>query len=76
MHHENRKNIVFVPLSFTSDHIETLFEVEKLYLPLIKKNGLNPYRLPALNRREDWIEAIAKIVQDGAYNTTECLLRT
>src|SRR6185295_13080592 len=26
---EGRKNLVFVPISFTSDHIETLFEVEK-----------------------------------------------
>lgn len=34
---EGRKNIIIVPLSFTSDHIETLFEIEKLYLPILKK---------------------------------------
>jgi ferrochelatase len=28
-----KRNIVFVPLSFTSDHVETLFEVEYQYLP-------------------------------------------
>lgn len=74
-HNENRKNIIFVPLSFTSDHIETLFEVEKLYLPLIKEKGLHPFRLPALNRREDWIESIAQILQEGFFSETQNLLR-
>lgn len=59
--HEGRKNIVFIPLSFTSDHIETLFEVEKLYLPIIAKKRLNAYRCPALGLNPFWIEALAEI---------------
>jgi protoporphyrin/coproporphyrin ferrochelatase len=43
-----RKNVVFIPLSFTSDHIETLFEIEYQYLPPIRKQGLNAYRCPAM----------------------------
>ena len=63
--HEGRKNIVFIPLSFTSDHIETLFEIEELYLPLIQAKGLRAFRCPALNLRRDWIEAIAQILKGG-----------
>lgn len=59
-----KKNVVFFPLSFTSDHIETLFEVEHLYLPLIRAQNLNAYRCPALNLREDWLSALAVIFRE------------
>ena len=29
-----KETVVFIPLSFTSDHVETLFEIEQLYLPV------------------------------------------
>jgi ferrochelatase len=64
--HQGRRHIVLVPLSFTSDHIETLFEVEYQYLPLIRSRGLSAYRCPALNRRADWIDAIRAILQERA----------
>jgi protoporphyrin/coproporphyrin ferrochelatase len=57
--------VVVIPLSFTSDHIETLFEIEYQYLPLIRQRGLAAYRLPALNRRLDWIRAIGTIIRDS-----------
>lgn len=72
---EGRKQCVFVPLSFTSDHIETLFEVEDLYMPVVKQQGLSPYRVPALNRRADWIAAIVQILADFTPCTTSMLVR-
>lgn len=69
-----RPHIVFVPLSFTSDHIETLFEVEYQYLPLIRARGLEAHRCPALNRRSDWIQAIAEIFQIKSLKETEELI--
>ncbi len=73
---KGRKNILFIPISFTSDHIETLFEIEQLYLPIIREQGLNPYRLPALNRHPDWIEAIATILGNYTPSSTSMLIRT
>jgi len=67
--------VVFIPLSFTSDHIETLFEIENLYLPLIRARGLKAYRLPALNRRADWMSAIPTIIQDSANLPNDALIR-
>lgn len=72
--HEGRKNIVFVPISFTSDHIETLFEIERLYLPIIASKGLNAYRCPALNREPYWIDALAQIAQETNLCTTSMLI--
>lgn len=62
---EDRKQVVFIPLSFTSDHIETLFEIEEEYIAPLKEMGYKAYRSPALGRREDWIQAICSIVKEG-----------
>lgn len=69
------RKVVVVPLSFTSDHIETLFEIEQLYLPSIREKGIVALRCPALNRRKDWIEAIAKIIKEKEGVSTQMLLR-
>jgi ferrochelatase len=73
--HEGRKQVVVIPLSFTSDHIETLFEVEQQYLPIIRKKGLKAYRCPALNLRKEWIAAIDDIVRTSDVVGTQMLIR-
>lgn len=72
---KDKKNIVFVPLSFTSDHIETLFEIEDLYLPIIRKKGLNAFRIPALNLERYWIDAIKKILKNTNLCNNSMLIR-
>lgn len=71
---EGRKNVVIVPLSFTSDHIETLYEIEALYLPVLREKGLMAFRCPALNRRLDWISAIREICQDNTLLVSNRML--
>lgn len=73
--HEGRKHVVIVPISFTSDHIETLFEIEKLYLPLIAERGVNAYRCPALNLESYWIDALGEIIQEAQFCNNEVLIK-
>ena len=73
---DGRTNIVVIPLSFTSDHIETLFEVEQLYLPLLRDNGFNAYRCPALNLESYWIESLVQIAQNRTLVSNSMLVRT
>jgi ferrochelatase len=61
---QDKKYVIFIPLSFTSDHVETLFEVEYQYLPIIRAHGLEALRCPALNLRADWVDAVATLLQD------------
>jgi ferrochelatase len=74
--HGGRKNVVFVPISFTSDHIETLFEIEKLYLPIITAQGLNAYRCPALNLEPYWIDALIEILGETNLCHNQTLIRS
>jgi Protoheme ferro-lyase (ferrochelatase) len=41
---EGVHKVVIVPISFVSDHIETLFELDQLYAGLAKECGITHYR--------------------------------
>jgi len=71
-----RQNVVFVPISFTSDHIETLYEIEKLYLPIVTAKGLKAYRCPALNLEPYWIDALAEIARETNLCSNQTLIRS
>lgn len=72
---EGRRSALIVPLSFTSDHIETLFEIEELYLPLLRKQGFFAGRCAALNLAPDWIFALQEIAKIESLVSNENLIR-
>jgi protoporphyrin/coproporphyrin ferrochelatase len=61
---EGVNQALLVPISFVSEHIETLYELDILYRDLAREVGLPHYRrVPALNCRPDFIDALAGIVR-------------
>ena len=61
---EGVSQVMLVPVSFVSEHIETLYELDILYKHLAEDLGIAHYRrAPALNCRPDFIEALAGLVQ-------------
>ncbi|TYB33548.1 MAG: ferrochelatase [Flexistipes sinusarabici] len=58
-------NIIVVPVSFVSDHIETLIELDDQYIKEAKKGGANIIRSESLNDSEDFAEAVIDIITDG-----------
>lgn len=72
---QNRKNVVFIPISFTSDHIETLCEIENDYMTVVRDKGLNAFRVPAFNDDSDWIETIAEILDGESYCSNTNLVK-
>lgn len=61
---EGVKKVLMVPVSFVSDHIETLYEIDILYKKQAEKLGLTLVRAPSLNAAPKFIEALADIVED------------
>lgn len=62
---EGVRDLLIVPLSFVSDHIETLYEVDILFREEAERAGITGYYRPAaLNTNRLFIEALAGIVTD------------
>jgi ferrochelatase len=57
------EQILAIPISFVSDHIETLYELDILYKELAGEIGIKTYRrVPALNCHPTFISALADLV--------------
>jgi ferrochelatase len=73
------RNLVVVPISFVSEHIETLEEIDIEYRELAEESGIvNWKRCPALNTDETFIEDMADMVyealQEPALSVTEACI--
>jgi ferrochelatase len=55
--------VLMVPISFVSDHIETLHEIDIEYRDHARKHGIRHFhRMPSLNDHPDFIRAMAALV--------------
>src|SRR5690606_39205867 len=60
---KKRRNVLVVPVAFTSDHIETLHELDIEYGHLAAESGITNYkRAPALNDLDVFLDAMADVV--------------
>lgn len=60
---KGRKNVLVVGIAFTSDHIETLSELDIEYAELAEELGMTGFRrAPALNGEPLFMDALAEIV--------------
>jgi len=59
---EGCKNVLMVPISFVSDHVETLYEIDMLYRDMAKELGMRLERSPSLNLEPDFILALKELV--------------
>ena len=58
------KRLLVVPIAFTSDHIETLSELDLEYGEVAHRVGITEYRrTPALNERPRFLDALADVVR-------------
>ena len=77
---KKRKNVLVIPIAFTSDHIETLHELDIEYGELAHAVGVTGFkRAPSLNDDPSFIEAMARIVADhlrsGQVHSSQYKLR-
>ncbi len=60
------RRLLVVPVSFVSDHIETLHEIDIEYGALARSLGFEVFRrTPSLNTRPDFIRALAGLVRSA-----------
>jgi len=60
------KDLVVVPISFVSEHIETLEEIDIEYRKLAFESGITNFRrVPALDTNPAFIQGLARLVQQA-----------
>lgn len=63
---EGVENLLVVPISFVSEHIETLQEIDIEYREIAEEAGIHNFRrVPALNTHPVFIDALANLVVDA-----------
>ncbi|MEH2245477.1 ferrochelatase [Nostoc sp.] len=66
---EGVKDLVVVPISFVSEHIETLQEIDIEYREVAEESGIHNFRrVPAPNTHPVFINALADLVIDALKN--------
>jgi len=66
---EGCKNILMVPISFVSDHIETLFEISILYREKAEHLGMHLQACSSLNLNPTFIAALRELVLEESKNS-------
>jgi ferrochelatase len=56
------KNLLLVPISFVSDHVETLYEIDIQYRQLAEELGMRLERVQSLNVQAGFIRALRELV--------------
>lgn len=65
------RSVLVVPVSFVSDHLETLYEIDILYKNMAERAGITEWRrAPSLNDAPLFIEALKTIVLEAAARFT------
>lgn len=58
------RRILVLPLSFVSDHVETLYEIDMLYREMAASLGVDLRRTQALNTNPTFIRALSGLVRE------------
>lgn len=78
--HDGVKRLVLVPVSFVGEHIETLDELDREYVPMAREAGITHIeRAPALGLEPSFLRCLADQVRDalhrfGRYRCARCLV--
>ncbi len=76
---KKHKKVFVIPVSFVSDHIETLHEIDIEAQETAHKSGLELSRCPLPNTSKAWIECLASLIQQNLSTETcglnPCLCR-
>lgn len=59
---EGAEDLLVVPISFVSDHVETLYEIDMLYREQAAAMGMRLHRTPGLNARPNFVAALQDLV--------------
>ncbi len=73
---KGKKALLFIPVSFTSDHIETLQEIGHGYLPQVTRQGIEAHLVPSVGSNPQWVEGCKDLFLSNSLTNNQMLIRT
>ncbi len=70
-----KKTVLVLPISFVSDHVETLYEIDMLYRDMMMDRGVHLYRTPSLNDRPEFLDALSDLCEARLLDGDESAAR-
>lgn len=61
---DEKRPVIVVPISFISDHIETLIELDEQYLKNARQMGIDVYRTNSLNDADDFANVMTNFIYE------------
>jgi len=59
------RTLVFLPVAFVNDHLETLYEIGHTYFEAARMLGMEPYRVPAIEDHPAFVETLTRQVEEA-----------
>lgn len=70
---QQQRSVLFVPVAFVSDHIETLYEIDIEFMELAAQSGIQHFeRTPALNASPGFLDGLADIAAEHLKSGETC----
>ncbi len=69
---EGANQVAMVPLGWVADRFETLYDIDMMLARRAREAGMRIFRVPTLNDRPEFLDALARFVQ-AATGTTESM---
>ncbi|HVN04206.1 MAG TPA: ferrochelatase [Bryobacteraceae bacterium] len=74
---EGRRHVLVIPVSFVSDHVETLYEIDIEHRALARELGIGDYRMvPGLNDSPDFIAVLGSLVRANVLHPASPEIRS
>ncbi|ANH78402.1 ferrochelatase [Candidatus Chlamydia sanziniae] len=68
--------VILIPFGFIFDHLETLYEIEQKYLPILQVRGYQAFRLPAISSMSpSWISTLVEIIRTSPTVNANILIK-
>lgn len=71
----DRRRCLIVPHAFTTDHLETLVEIEDQYLSVLQEKGWHAHRVDCLQGNQTFVKALVTLAEQPEGCTTQMLIR-
>ncbi len=72
---EKRKDIIIIPFSLIINDYHAIYEIEQIYIPILKKKNYNAILCPSISNEKKWLNKLHRIFETNNFIKNEMLIK-